>query len=146
MTPTAVLSRSSSTTTWTRWLLWTGMPLCAFGLWQSTVSGQWAPQRFRELLALAMLACAAAWVLRRFSALSMASALGSIWLLALIVFATPLPVAATMLLGAAAVAVGGCLAPRGSLALKCACGLALMAGVLGWLLPVPIHYRWVYLP
>lgn len=122
------------------------MPLCAFGLWQSTVSGQWAPQRFRELLALAMLACAAAWVLRRFSALSMASALGSIWLLALIVFATPLPVAATMLLGAAAVAVGGCLAPRGSLALKCACGLALMAGVLGWLLPVPIHYRWVYLP
>ena len=120
--------------------------MCAFGLWQSTVAAQWAPQRFRELLALSMLACAAAWVMRRVFALSMASGLGIVWLLALLVFAGPLPVTATLLLGAAAVAVGSCLAPRASLALKCACGLALMAGVLGWLLPVPIHYRWVYLP
>nr|MDQ3040518.1 hypothetical protein [Pseudomonadota bacterium] len=72
---------------------------------------------------------------------SWALALALLWVAGLVVFVGPLPVLAVALLGASAIAVGSMLLP-GPMALPI--GLAVIAGVLGWLLPLQIHYRAVY--
>lgn len=130
---------------WAHALLWAGAAACVAGIALSGLFGQWRPGRFAELLLLALLAAALAWPLRRALRWSWAGALACVQLAALVMFAGPLPVAATVLFALAAVAVGGAVAGRAPLALQCACGLAALAGVLGWLLPLPIHARWSYL-
>src|SRR5690606_38425612 len=42
-------------------------------------------------------------------------------------------------------ALGGLVLPRAGAAAQCVVGLALAAGVLGWLMPLPLHSRWTYL-
>lgn len=131
-----------------RWqiaLLWAGVPLCAFGLFHYRLWEQWHSGRFGELLLLSLLAWGLSWPLRRFAGWSWASALALPWCLALVLFVGAAPIAATLVLAATAIALGGMLATRESLALQAACGLALLGGVLGWLLPLPVHYRWSYL-
>lgn len=121
------------------------MPLCVFGLFHYRLWEQWHSGRFGELLLLSLLAWALSWPLRRFAGWSWASALALPWCLALALFAGVVPVAATLVLAATAIALGGMLAARESLALQAVCGLTLLGGVLGWLLPLPVHYRWGYL-
>jgi len=130
---------------WQRGLLWLGAPACIAGLAANRLDTQWNEGRFAELVVLAMLSLAFAAALRRWRRCSFAGGLGLAWFLALAFFAGPLPTAATMLFALAALSLGG-LAGRGApAAARIACGLALAAGVLGWLLPLPLHYRWVYL-
>jgi hypothetical protein len=122
-------------------LLWLGMGLCAFGfafhrMWQ------WLPfPRFFEHVLLAVCALVAAWPLVRWRGWPWAMALALVWLVGLVMFAGPMPVLAVAVLAATAVAVGSLLLP-GPIALPL--GLALIAGVLGWLLPLHIHFRAVY--
>jgi hypothetical protein len=130
---------------WQIALLWAGVPLCAFGLFQYRLWEQWHSGRFGELLVLSLLAGALAWPLRRFAGWSWASALALPWSLALLLFVGAAPVVATLLLAATALALGGMLAARQPPALQVACGLVLLGGALGWLLPLPVHYRWSYL-
>src|SRR5688500_15395017 len=136
---------SAPASRWQIALLWAGVPLCAFGLFHYRLWEHWHSGRFGELLLLSLLAWALSWPLRRFAGWSWASALALPWCLALALFAGVVPVAATLILAATAVALGGMLARRESLALQAACGLALLGGMLGWLLPVPVHYWWSYL-
>ena len=122
-------------------LLWAGMLLCLLGL---ALHRMWAAlpfPRFFELVLLALLALAAAWPLQRWRGWSWAAAVGMVWLAALVVFAGPLPVLAVTLLAAASIALGSLILP-GPVALPL--GLALIAGGLGWLLPLPLHHRAVY--
>ncbi|RYZ71287.1 MAG: hypothetical protein EOP91_11285 [Lysobacteraceae bacterium] len=130
---------------WRMLLLWAGVPLCLLGLAQYRSWEQWASGRFGELVLLALLVCALAWVPRRFLRWSWAGALAVAWSLLLVPFAGPLPVLATALFCTAAVALGGALAARQPVALQAACGLVLIGAVLGWLLPLPLHNRWTYL-
>ena len=97
--------------------------------------------RFFEHLLIGLFALAAAWPLVRWRDWPWATALALVWLAGLVVFAGPMPVFAVAVLAAAAVAVGSLLMP-GPIALPL--GLALIAGVLGWLLPLQIHFRAVY--
>ncbi|HWS78280.1 MAG TPA: hypothetical protein VN205_07890, partial [Thermomonas sp.] len=123
-------------------LLWAGMVACAVGL---VVHRMWEAlpfPRFFEHVLLALLALASAWPLQRWRRWNRAPALLAVWLAALALFAGPLPVLAVALLAAAAIAVGS-LAVRGPIALPV--GLAIIAGTLGWLLPLQVHYRLVYL-
>lgn len=105
---------------------------------------QWVPARTTALLVLAVAAVAAAWPLRRFARLAWANGLALAWLVALVVYAGPMPVLATLLFAAAAIALGGLLLRDDSLAARCMLGLALAAGALGWLLPLPVHGRFPY--
>lgn len=136
---------SAPASRWQIVLLWAGVPLCAFGLFQYRLWEQWHSGRFGELLLLSLLAWGMSWPLRRFAGWSWASALALSWCLALLLFAGVVPVAATLVLAATALALGGMLAARESPAMQAVCGLALLGGALGWLLPVPMHYRWIYL-
>lgn len=127
-------------------LLWAGAALCTAGLALHRMWEHWAPGRLLELIVLALASLALAWPLRRFARLSWASAIGAVWVAALVVFAGPLPVLAVLLVAATAAVIGSWVAgTRAPSALACACGLALLAGVLGWLLPLPVHSRWTYL-
>ena len=87
---------------------------------------------------LAVCALAAAWPLVRWRGWSWALALALLWLGGLAVFGGPMPVLAVAVLAAAAVALGSLLLP-GPISLPL--GLALIAGLLGWLLPLQIRYR-----
>jgi hypothetical protein len=130
---------------WRIALLWSGAALCVFGLFWNRMWEQWASGRFAELLLLSFAALAGAWVVHRLTRISVASLLAATWCLALLVFSDPLPVAATLLFAAAGTALGGLVLGRASLALQCVCGVVLFAAALGWLLPLPIHSRWLYL-
>src|SRR4051794_30249969 len=131
-----------------RWqvvLLWVGLPLCVFGIFWYRLWEQWHPGRFGELLLLSLLAWALAWPLRKFAHWSWAAALALPWCLALVLFAGVMPVMATLVLATTALALGGLLDARAPPALQIVCGLALLGAVLGWLLPLPVHFRWSYL-
>lgn len=125
-------------------LLWSGALLCAVGFAATRMWQPWAPGRFAELLILALASLALAWPLRRWARWPWATSLALPWLLALPLFAGVLPVLATALFALALIALGGLVAGPVPLALRCAVGLALAAGVLGWLLPFPVHQQWGY--
>ena len=135
-----------------RWqvaLLWAGLPLCALGILQYRLWEQWPSGRFGELLVLSLLAWALAWPLWKFAHWSRATALALPWCLALLLFAGVVPVMATLVLAITALSLGSLLdarsSPRISPALQMTCGLVLLGAVLGWLLPLPVHFRWSYL-
>lgn len=126
-------------------MLWAGVPLCALGLATTGIASQWRGGRFAELIALVLLSLGAAALLQRLLRWRLASGLAATWLLALVVFAGVLPSLATALLALAALALGSIVSRDTPAALRVAAGLALCAGVLGWLLPLPIHYRATYI-
>lgn len=69
------------------------------------------------------------------------------WLVALVYFAGFGPCVAVVLIGLAALGVGSLVVSRqwdSGIALPILAGLALVCGLVGWLLPFPIHYRAVY--
>ncbi|WP_143014614.1 glycosyltransferase family 39 protein [Pseudoxanthomonas sp. CF125] len=146
-------SRSASSTPplipvtprWQLALLWAGVPLCTLGFFQYRLWEHWHSGRFGELLVLAALSALLAWPLRRFARWSWAAALALPWSLALVLFAGPVPVAATLVLAALALALGGLLLRQESLPLQLVAGLVLLGGSLAWLLPLPVHYAWSYL-
>ena len=117
------------------------MAACAAGLGVHRLWEALPFPRFFEHALLALLALVAAWPLQRWLGWSRAAALSALWLLALCVFAGPVPMLAVAMLAAAAIAIGS-LVMAGPVALVL--GLALIAGTLGWLLPWPIHHRAVY--
>ena len=135
----------AATRRWQVALLWAGIPLCAFGICRYALWEQWHSGRFGELLVLSLLAWGVAWPLRRYAHWSWATALALPWCLALVLFAGAIPIVATLVLAAIALALGGLPGARVSPALQLTCGLALLGGVLGWLLPLPVHFRWSYL-
>jgi len=129
-------------------VVWLGPLACALGmvLWRTDRALPWS--RFAETLVLALAALVLAAMLRRLAGWRWADALAGVWCAALAFFAGPLPVAATALLAAAALAVGSLLVAQrtaADAAVALAAGLALVAGGLGWLLPYPLHHRLVYL-
>jgi hypothetical protein len=103
-------------------------------------------ERFALSLLLALLAALLAWPLRRFACWSMASALLLAWMVPLLYFAGPAAVLSTSLLAAAALAVGLRLVPPmpGQGALALVTGLAVIAGVTGWIVMLPVHHPLVW--
>ena len=99
------------------------------------------PDRLFEACVLLAMALLPALILRAWRGWPLADGLLVAMSVALAVFAGPLPMLATLLLALAAMAAGG-LATRGPAALPV--GLALIAGLAGWLLPLPIHAQWTH--
>lgn len=128
-----------------RVLLWLGPAAVLAGLVSHRLWEQWPSGRLGDLLILGLAAWGFAWLIARIRRLPQATGVALFWLLALLVFAGPVPVLATSLLALAAIALGGLLLARGPLALQGLLGVLLLAGVAGWLLPLPVHRGWVYL-
>jgi len=123
-------------------LVYAGLAACAAGwlahrLWLDV---PWP--RVADQLILLLASFALAGVTKRVTRASWATSLAAIWFVALVFFAGVPAVLATLLLAAAALAVGGIVARDAAPAVALACGLAIIGGVDGWLLALPVH-RWV---
>lgn len=102
-------------------------------------------ERLGLCVVLAGMSFALALPLRRFARWHWASALALVWVLALVGFAGLLQILGALALAAAALALGGLLVPADTparLAMGTTLGLALIAGVGGWVLTLPIHFIW----
>lgn len=126
-----------------RLALYGGAAACAAGfVWH----GMWRVlpwERFALSLLLAAIALGLAWPLRRFARWSWASALATVWAAALVVWVGPLPMLAALALAAMALALGLIVVPAGiagRLAVSTLLGLALIAGLGGWTLLLPVHH------
>lgn len=128
-------------------LFWAGLLALVVGLvqaqaWQAVSLGS------RQLLVLVLLTAALAALLRWPLRWTMTTAVLAVSGLALLVLAGPLACLVVVLLALAALSIGSWLVPAGweaRLPLSVVMGLAVLAGLDGWLLPFRIHYRWVYL-
>lgn len=126
-------------------LLWLGPLLLAGGVARYRLWEQLPSMRALEGLGIAAVALACAWLGRRLFGGSLAGALAMFWCLCLALFAGPIPTLATLVLLGAALALGTALSPRESAGLQAALGLVAIAGVIGWLLPLPVHRGALYL-
>lgn len=127
-------------------MVWAGVGACIAGLllhrmWTALPAG-----RFGETLVLAALASLLAWPLVRWRRMPWANALLLVWIGALVAMAGLLPALGVALLLAAALALGSLLIGDARPALACACGLAILACLGGWLAPLPVHRIWTWGP
>ena len=125
-------------------LVWLGPLLLVAGLSSGAFWGQWRSGRALELIVIALVALGFSRVLARWTKASLATVLVLSWLALLGLFAGPLAVLGTGLVMLAAIAPGTVAFPRAPLALQGLAGALILAGVMGWLLPVPIHHAAVY--
>ncbi|MGN6112699.1 MAG: hypothetical protein ACTHOC_06795 [Luteimonas sp.] len=123
---------------------WAGALACAAGVVLHRFWREVPTNRLADSLMLMALVALAAWPLRRWAGRSWAGAIGAVWLVLAIAMTGPLPFAAALLVACAAAALGSLVAPRQPM-LALACGFAMLAGTLGWLLPLPVHLPWTYL-
>jgi hypothetical protein len=127
-------------------LVWAGFAACAAG-W--LVHRMWLDvpwPRVSDQLVLLLASAVLAVVVRRVSRASWATALAAVWFAALVFFAGMPAVLATLLLAASAFAIGGLVVRDGASVLVLACGLAVIGGVDGWLLTLPVHRGFVCAP
>lgn len=130
-------------------LVGAGPAACAIGLIVHRMDRALPWLRFGDLLLLGALSLGLAWLLRRCTGWSWAGSLGTIWLGACAFFVGVPALPAAALLAAAGAALGSLLVPHGTparLALALPVGLVLVAGIAGWLLPLPVHRWYVLLP
>ena len=113
--------------------------LIVHSMWESLPGA-----RIGQTLVLGGLWIGLAWLLRRLPQLRMAESVALVGLVALVVMVGPLPVLATALLAAAAIAIGTAFVEDAATAFVVGC--AVIAGLVGWLLPLPVHRVWVYAP
>ncbi|TMN19020.1 hypothetical protein [Pseudoxanthomonas sp. X-1] len=125
-------------------LVWLGPVLLLLGFCLHHLWTQWPSGRFAELVAIALAALGLAKLLQRLAGGSLATWLAAIWCLALLLFAGPIPVLATALFFLSLAALGGLLCPSQPLPLQVLLGALMSAGMIGWLLPLPLHSGWSY--
>ncbi len=132
---------------WPRLVVFAGVVLTVIGFTAHALWRVLPAERLLLSLVLATITFGIAWPLRRVLHLSWASALWIVWLIALMLFIGPLPLASVALLAIAALAIGLRLTPAtisARLAIATTVGLMLIAGISGWLLIFPIHTRWLW--
>jgi len=129
------------------WAIWTALGATLAGIVTQRMWTAVAWPRVGDLLFLALAALLAGALIARLARIRLPTALLLAWLAALTWFVGPPAVAATALLAAAAFNIGCWLVPempfRPPVAM--AVGLLVIAGIGGWLLPLPIHYPVVWI-
>jgi hypothetical protein len=132
---------------WPAVIVGAGLAATVLGLVLHDTWRQLPAERFLLSLLLAALSSLLAWGVRRLLRCSFTTALAGVWLLALIVYVGPLPVIGAGVLGAAALALGLRLLPDAipaRAAVAATIGMVVIAGVGGWIVTLPIHFRWVW--
>ncbi|MDO1527636.1 hypothetical protein QMK61_02220 [Fulvimonas sp. R45] len=131
------------------WILfWAGFALVGTGF---VVESMWTGMPWGPLATLAKVALVA-WILtyglRRLFRCHVATAAAGVWLAALAYYGGLAPMLAVLLVAAAAMALGSLIVPKaweGRAPLSVLAGLALISGIIGWLLPYQVHGHAVYL-
>lgn len=139
---------------WPTLLFWTGFALLAAGMVFNAPWRAIAATPLAGLIVLGLISLALEAGVRRVFHITRTTAMLAVWVCAAFWFSGLASVLGVMLLAGAAVAIGSLLLPAGhagaghgdSIALTMLLGLALLCGIMGWLLPFPVHWRVVYLP
>lgn len=132
---------------WPAVIVGAGLAATVLGL---ALHGTWRElpaERLLLSLVLAALSSLLAWGARRLLRCSFATALAGVWLLALAVYVGPLPIIGACALGLAALAIGMRVLPDAIPArtvLATTVGLMVVAGVGGWIVTLPVHFRWAW--
>ncbi|MBN8213367.1 MAG: hypothetical protein J0M09_10645 [Xanthomonadales bacterium] len=143
----SVAPPSATPAPWPRLLVAAGVlatfaGLIAHGTWRALPI-----ERFALSLALALIAWLLAWPLKRWLRVSWTTALVAVWSAALMVYAGPLQVLATAVLGLGALSIGLGFTPAAlpaRTALATTVGLIVIAGLTGWTITLPIHTGWLW--
>jgi hypothetical protein len=141
---TTAISKAEIAPRWQKLLAWTGPVLLALGFVIAQMWRSFPAPRALETLLLASFALALGWLAQRLFAVRMASAIAAIFILALSVFAGPIAVVSGTLLAASSGCIGASIGRGRADAPAMVVGLSVLTGLLGWLLPFPIHYRAIY--
>ena len=137
---------------WPAALFWTGFALLAAGMAFNAPWRAIAATPLAGLIALGLISLAPGAGVRRVFHTTRATATLIVWTCAAFWFSGLASALSVVLLVGAALAIGSVLLPvddagqGGSTALSTLLGLALLCGVVGWLLPFPVHQRVVYMP
>lgn len=128
-----------------------GIAACVVGFLANAMWEALPWPRLRDSLLLAALAWSIAWSMQRWRGWAWADGLAAVWALALLFFAGPAATLATLLVALAALAIGSLVLhhpPAGPArdVLALPIGLVVIGGLVGWLLPLPIHHALVYWP
>lgn len=124
---------------WARWLAWAGACALVAGALLERLDRQIHWPRVAESLVLLAIAALAGWIMRRWRGWPLAAGIALAWLVALVVSTGPVPLLAVLLLASLAHGLGSFLS-RGPIGLVA--GLAILAGLAGWLVHLPLHHRW----
>lgn len=143
----STVSTPPTTERWPRWLVAAGVVATVAGFILHETWRVLPAERFALSLLLALFGSALAWPMKRLLGWSWASALLAMWAAALVLYAGPLQVLGTGLLGLGALSVGLWLTP-GALPARAAVaaivGLMVIAGLSGWAVALPIHRGWFW--
>lgn len=143
----SVAPPSATPAPWPRLLVATGVLATFTGL---IVHETWRAlpiERCALSLALTLIAWLLAWPLKRWLRVSWATALVAVWSAALMLYAGPLQVFATAVLGFGALSIGLKFTPDAlpaRTALAITVGLMVIAGLTGWTITLPIHSPWLW--
>lgn len=127
-------------------LVWAGAAACVAGFAAHSMWEHWPRSRSTEFVVLALLSSGLAAAVSRWRRWRMANALALVWLAALALMWGPAPMLSAALLALAALAAGVRLTGADRPLLAALAGAALVAGVLGWMLPLRLHFAWTYAP
>ena len=129
---------------WRAWLLWTGPALLAIGFFTERMWRSLPAARALETLLLSSMALAIGLAASQLLRATLATSIACVFVVAAIWFVGVLPVLSVLLLGAAALSVGNSITGDRDMALPAIVGASAIFGTVGWLLPFPLHYRFVY--
>jgi hypothetical protein len=129
-----------------RALIFFGLAACAAGLVAHRLGSAVPVARVAEFAAIAGLVALPAWALVAGRGMRWATALAIMWAVAMLVMVGVLPVLATALSVLGLIALGGVVSRRAHPALAMVVGAGILAGIGGWLLPLPVHSPFVYAP
>jgi hypothetical protein len=129
---------------WRTWVLWIGPALLAVGFFTEQMWRSLPLARSLETLSISVLTLAVGFVANRLLRMTLATAIASIFVIAAIWFVGLLPILSVLLISAAALSVGYAITGGRSQVLPLIVGLGVLSGTIGWLLPFPLHYRFVY--
>ncbi|MEP6485163.1 MAG: hypothetical protein ABJB01_12005 [Rudaea sp.] len=125
-------------------VLWLGPILLAVGFVVASMWKTFPAPRALEASLIAALALALGWVFKRLARIALATAIAAVFFVALIYFVGVMPMLSATLLLAAAFVIGRWITGASSALPALVAGIASMAGIVGWTLPFPVHYRIVY--
>jgi hypothetical protein len=128
---------------WRIWVFWCGPALVAIGLVSEKMWRSFPAPRVVETLALALIAMLTGFVIRVLLSVRMATGIAIVFSVALAFFVGVVSLAATFFLAAAALSLGSAITGRRDLT-AIVSGLSIIAGIIGWALPFPLHYGFVY--
>lgn len=135
----------TSRTDWRHGLIWIGPLLVVIGFFTERMWQSLPAPRVLETVAICGLALAVAFLACRLARFRLATALASVFAVATIWFVGAMPALSVLLFVAAAFSIGHRIAGDREGAAATIVGLSAISGTVGWFLPFPVHYRFVYI-